>query len=64
MSVEPIIQFITCFTNILEFTFIISDQISHISYMIINNGRSGWYYTIIRSMNNVLTTLSCGKNFS
>ena len=35
MPDEPIIPFMPCFTNALEFTFITSDQINHITLIII-----------------------------
>ena len=37
MPVEPIIQLMTCFTNVLKFTYMISDQINHIRRMINDN---------------------------
>ena len=51
MPVEPIIQFMKCFTNVLELAFITSDQINHIRHIIINIGRPSWYYLIIKPMN-------------
>ena len=50
MLVEPIIQLVKNFTNVLEFTFMISDHINYIRRMIINIGFYRWCYTTIRSM--------------